>query len=229
MAARNGFLVRQRAALEAARNIDTVLFDKTGTLTKGEYGVTDVWSANNGSREEVLRLAASVDVKSEHAVARAIVRVALEEKAELVEVNDFKRLPGKGVSGALEGRKISVGGQALLQEAEIELTKEIQQKVKEAGDAGKTIIYVLEDNGLMGVIALGDIVREESREAVKKLKEQGIEVAMVTGDSEGVAQWVARELGIDTVFSQVLPEHKSDKVKELQDQGKKVAMVCDGY
>lgn len=218
MAAKNGFLVRQRLALEAARNIDVVLFDKTGTLTKGEYGVSNIFPISAADENEVLRLAASVDAKSEHSISRAVVKRAEEDGAALSHVSDFKRLPGKGVSGVIQGQEIQVGGRALL----------LGEAPDFPAQAGETIIYVLRNQKIIGAISLGDIIREESREAVESLKAQDIEVAMITGDAEPVAQWVARELGITTVFAQVLPEHKVDKVKELQAKGKKVAMVGDG-
>lgn len=224
MAARSGFLVKQRLALEAARNVDVVLFDKTGTLTKGEYGVTDVWPAS----DEVLRLAASVDAKSEHPIARAIVRRAREKEVDFSPAENFERLPGKGTRGRVDGKVISVGGERLLTDSRLQLSENIRGAVEEKNAAGATIIYVLEESSLAGAIALGDIIRDESREAVAALAAQGIEVAMITGDAEPVAKWVAKELGIETAFAQVLPEHKVDKVKELQAQGKKVAMVGDG-
>lgn len=228
MAARNGFLVRQRLALEAARNIDVVLFDKTGTLTKGQYGVTDIFPISTVDEKEMLRLAASVDAKSEHSVARAIVKRAQQDGVGLASIADFKRLPGKGVSGVVEGKIIKVGGQALWNRAGLSVSIEHRQKIEAENKAGKTIIYVLADDTLAGVIALGDIIREESREAIQQLKQQDVQVAMITGDSEAVAKWVSGELGIDEYFAEVLPEHKADKVKELQNKGQRVAMVGDG-
>lgn len=228
MAAKNGFLVRQRLALEAARNIDVVLFDKTGTLTKGEYGVTGVFSNENFSESDVLKLAASVDTKSEHSASRAIVKKAQESNVPMTSITDFKRLPGKGVSGIVDGKTVKVGGRALRESAGLTVADEIRQIIANEGRAGKTIIYVISDDKLAGVIALGDIIREESREAIKQLKGQNVQVAMITGDSEAVAKWVSQELDIDEYFAEVLPEHKADKVKELQGKGKKVAMVGDG-
>lgn len=228
MAARNGFLVRQRLALEMARNVDVVLFDKTGTLTTGEYGVTDVLSVTAKDKNEVLSLAASVDARSEHSIARAIIAKVQEQKVAFTEATDFKRLPGKGTSGVLDGKTIKVGGRSLWEESGVQMPADLSTVIQQQNKAGKTIIYVLTDKSLSGVIALGDRIREESREAVKQLKAQGIDIAMVTGDAKPVAQWVADELGIATVFAQVLPEHKAGKVKELQHRGKKVAMVGDG-
>lgn len=228
MAARNGFLVRQRLALEAARNINVVLFDKTGTLTKGVFGVTGVYAAAGGSEEEVLKLAASVDTKSEHPVSRSIVTKAQEGKIGLATISDFKRLPGKGVSGVVEGRVIMVGGRTLRDSAGLIVPDELKQTAAKEGQAGKTIIYVITNDTLAGIIALGDIIREESREAIAQLKKLGVQIAMITGDAEAVAKWVSDELGIEDYFAEVLPEHKADKVKELQNKGNKVAMVGDG-
>ncbi len=228
MAAKNGFLVRQRLALEAARNIDVVLFDKTGTLTKGEYGVTDVFPISVADKNEVLRLAAAVDAKSEHSVARAIVKKAQQENIELENITNFKRLPGQGVSGLIADQTVKVGGQSLWDELGLSLTVEARQKIDAENKTGKTIVYVLQENILAGVITLGDVIREESHDAIAQLKSQNVQVAMVTGDSQAVAKWVSEELGIDQYFAEVLPEHKTDKVEELQRQGKKVAMVGDG-
>ena len=228
MAARNGFLVRQRLALEAARNINIVLFDKTGTLTKGVFGVTGVYAAVGGSEEEVLRLAASVDTKSEHPVSRAIVTKAQEGKIGLATISDFKRLPGQGVSGLVEGKVIMVGGRALRDSTGLIVPDELKQTAAKEGQAGKTIIYVITNDSLAGIIALGDIIREESREAIAQLKKLGVQIAIITGDAEAVAKWVSDELGVEEYFAEVLPEHKADKVKELQNKGNKVAMVGDG-
>lgn len=228
MAAQNGFLVRQRLALEAARNIDVVLFDKTGTLTKGEYGVTGVFPGKGRSEAEVLQLAASVDAKSEHSVSKAIVKKAKEGKIGLLPVTRFRRLPGKGVMGVIESKDVRVGGRALWEDSGLALTDSVKGRVQQENKAGKTIVYVLSDRKFAGAVALGDIIRDESREAISQLKRQGVHVAMITGDSEAVAQWVARALGIGEYFAEVLPEHKVDKVKALQRRGKKVAMVGDG-
>lgn len=228
MAARNGFLVRQRLALESARNIDVVLFDKTGTLTKGEYGVTDVFPTADYRESEVVRLAASVEALSEHSVSRAIVQRAVESNINLASVSDFTRVAGKGVRGVVDGVVVRVGGRTLWDDTHQSLPDAFRDQVQRENEAGKTIVYVLRDEVLIGVISLGDVIREESREAVQYLKRQHVRVAMVTGDSTAVAQWVAGELGIDDYFAEVLPEHKADKVKELQAKGKKVAMVGDG-
>lgn len=222
-AAKSGFLVKQRLALEAARNVNAVLFDKTGTLTKGEYGVTDVWGFGAPERE-VLRLAASVDALSEHPAAKAIVARAEAEKIALARTEDFTRIPGQGAKGMVEGRAVSVGGAGLA----IGLNFELPEAVREEHAKGKTIVYAIRDGAVIGALALADIIREESREAVASLKQMGVTVAMVTGDAEDVARWVAAELGIEKYFSRVMPDQKSEKVKLLQGKGLRVAMVGDG-
>jgi len=228
MAARNGFLVRERMALEAARNIDVVLFDKTGTLTMGEYGVTHIIAAEENHEADIIKLAASVDVKSEHTIARAIVRKAEELHISLLPVTSFERLPGAGVSGIVDGQTIRVGGSALIRDISGLFSESDQKMIAEENTAGKTIVYVLKGTELMGALALGDEIRTESRAAIKQLQAQNIQVAMITGDSEGVAKWVAGELDIEQFFAEVLPEHKAEHVKQLQAEGKKVAMVGDG-
>ncbi len=228
MAARNGFLVRQRLALEASRNIDVVLFDKTGTLTKGEYGVVSVIATPDNTEAEVIRLAASVDTKSEHSVSKAIIEYAQNINVPITAITDFKRLPGKGVSGVVNGKTIQVGGKSLWEKSGAILSDDFQQKISEESKAGRTIIYVLHDKTLLGIISLGDIIREESRTAVATLQAEGVQVAMITGDAEGVANWVAHELNIKEYFAQVLPEDKAGKVRELQQKGQRVVMVGDG-
>ncbi len=222
-AARNGFLVKQRLALEAARNIDIVLFDKTGTLTKGEYGVTDVWALSS-DKLEIIKLAASVDAYSEHPAAKAIVSYAHTQNITLAEIKNFSRISGKGSEARVLNSSVMVGGAGIIEGKNFSFPDGVETERKK----GKTIIYVLRDGKLIGVIALADVIRDESREAVKSLKEMGVEVAMVTGDAEDVASWVAGELGMNEYFARVLPGEKSDKVKLLQSKGKRVAMVGDG-
>ncbi|MBI4160022.1 copper-translocating P-type ATPase [Candidatus Wolfebacteria bacterium] len=226
-AAQNGFLVKQRLALEAARTVDTVLFDKTGTLTKGEFGVIRVWG-ESGTDDDVLRLAASLDSLSEHPIAKAVVRGARERGMVLAEVKNFEALKGRGVRAFVDGKEVMVGGPSLLEDAEISVSRDIVKKMDEHSRKGQTVIFVLRDRTVVGAIALADIIRDESREAIHVLKEMGIRTAMMTGDSEDVAKWVSEELGIDEYFARVLPHQKSEKVRELQARGSKVAMVGDG-
>ena len=227
-AAQNGFLVKQRIALEAARTIDTVLFDKTGTLTKGEFGVGEIWNANGHTKEEVMQLAASLDALSEHPIAKAVVAKAKELGLSLAEPEKFEALKGKGVKAFVGEKEVMVGGPALLESLGVNIPSELSNQVREAGKKGKTVIFVLKDRTLLGAAALADIIREESREAIQALKELGVRTSMITGDSEDVAKWVSQELGIDEYFARVLPHQKSEKVRELQKRGLKVAMVGDG-
>ncbi|MDP2637272.1 MAG: copper-translocating P-type ATPase, partial [bacterium] len=201
LAARGGFLVRQRLSLELARNIDIVLFDKTGTLTTGSYGVTR-------AEDSVLQLAASVDAQSEHVVAKAIVEEAKKRGLKLLEAQNFQSITGKGAMATVEGVEYRVEGSE--------------------SEGAETIVSVFHGNEKIGDIELADKIREESREAVQKLKSMGVKIAMITGDSQSVASWVAKDLGIDEYFARVLPQDKSAKVKLLQERGLKVAMVGDG-
>ena len=216
LSARNGILVRQRLALEAARNIQVVVFDKTGTLTKGSYGVTAIIPLDSDEKD-MLQLAASVDNQSEHVVAKAVVEEAKKRGIELLSVTHFKRLPGKGVAGTVKKHEVVVGP-----------LDSIPAEAKTYADQGQTVIGVTVNKKLQGVIALADQIRDESREAVAALQKQGVQVAMLTGDSEDVAGWVAKELGIDKTFARVTPDQKAAKIKVLQSEGKKVAMVGDG-
>lgn len=228
LAARNGFLIKQRLALEAARNVGVVLFDKTGTLTSGEYGVADMWVAEVKDEDELLRVAASVDARSEHFISKAIVKKAQERNIQLADVTDFSRIAGKGVKAMLDGAVVYVGGAGILDDAGAAVPEDIRNAAETEGRKGKTLIYAVSGGKLLGVFALADLIREESREAVSGLKALGIKVAMITGDSDHVAAWVAKELGIDEYFARVMPDKKSEKVKLLQSQGMKVAMVGDG-
>ncbi|KKW19988.1 MAG: Cation transporting ATPase, E1-E2 family, partial [Parcubacteria group bacterium GW2011_GWA2_51_10] len=226
MAARNGLLVRQRLALEAARKVSVVLFDKTGTLTKGEFGVDTVIAGSGGAEEEVLRLAASVNSHSEHSIGKAIVAEARKRNITLEEVTNFARIPEGGVKGLVAGKEIAVGNERAL--GAKGRGEEFKSRVDVLSQQGKTVVYITSDGSLVGAIALVDVIREESRDAVSALKNLGVRVAMVTGDSEDVASWVSKELGIDEYFAKVLPHEKSEKVKLLQSRGEKVAMVGDG-
>lgn len=227
-ASRNGFLVKQRLALEAARNIDVVLFDKTGTLTKGEFGVDTIVSVLEIGETEALRLAASVNGESEHPIARAIVNEAKRRGVSLSPASNFQRIAGKGAKATIDGKDIFVGSEAFINDYNLSLDKEAQKKIGELSSQGKTIVFVFTAQKIIGVIALADIIREESREAIKTLRSFGIKTAMITGDSIDVAKWVAGELGIDEYFARVLPDQKSEKVKLLQTKGQKIAMVGDG-
>jgi Cu2+-exporting ATPase len=228
MGAREGILVRDRLALEQAREIDTVIFDKTGTLTQGEMGVVGIATAAGVEEDEALALAAAVEGDSEHMIARAIHRTAERRGLSRPTITDFEALKGRGVRASLDGQAVYVGGPRLLEMLELELPENIARFEKEAGEKGQSVIHLVQDGRVAAGFALADVIRPESKAAVEQLHGMGVEVAMLTGDSEAVAKAVAAELGIDQYFAQVLPEHKDQKVAELQRQGKRVAMVGDG-
>ena len=225
LAAKNGLLVRERMALESARNIDVVLFDKTGTLTKGEQGVVDILAKDKG---RTLSLAAALERESEHPIAKAIFQYAHGQNVPETHATDFSALSGRGVRAKAGGKMVYVGGPRLLEELKLKLDSELQKAAEEASTDGKTVVYVVEDKTVLGAIMLADVIREESKEAVARLHDMGKRVAMLTGDSKGVAAWVAKELGIKEYFAEVLPENKAETVKKLQADGSRVAMVGDG-
>jgi Cu2+-exporting ATPase len=228
LGARNGILVRDRLALEEARELDVVMFDKTGTLTEGEFGVVDMASVEGWSDDKALALAAAVEGDSEHLLARAIRGRAEEKKLDRPTVDDFEAIKGKGIRATHEGRALYVGGPRLLEQMDATLPDALQTFADKSGSKGQTVVYLFDESEPVAAFALADKIRPESREAVEKLQAMGLEVAMITGDSEEVAKAVAEELGIDTTFAEVLPENKDQKVKQLQAEGKRVAMVGDG-
>ncbi|WP_435119954.1 heavy metal translocating P-type ATPase [Halolamina sp. C58] len=227
-AAQNGMLIRDRIAMEESRNLDTIIFDKTGTLTKGEQGVVDVATVESVDEDEALALAAAVEGDSEHMIARAIREAADERGVTARNSTDFEALKGRGVRATVDGETVYVGGPNLLSQIESDVPSALATFAEQAGENAQTVVYLVRGGELIAAFALADVVREESYQVVDALHELGIEVAMLTGDSEDVANAVADDLGIDTVFAEVLPEDKDKKVTELQEQGKMVAMVGDG-
>lgn len=229
LAARNGILVRDRLALEEARNIDTVIFDKTGTLTRGEQGVVDMAVMPDWERDKALALAAAIEGDSEHIVAQGIRKAAAERKLTLPRIADFAALKGRGAQAKLDGKAVYVGGPRLLELLQMtNLPADLQAFVKTVEAKGQTVVYLIQEHTVVAALALADVIRPESKPAIQRLHDMGVEVVMLTGDSIAVAKAVAAELGIDRYFAEVLPEHKDSKVSELQKQGKKVAMVGDG-
>lgn len=228
LAARSGLLVRDRLALETARNLDVVVFDKTGTLTKGEHGVIGVHTVPGVDENDALALAAAAEKDSEHMLAKAIVRSADERELKLPEVRDFKALPGRGVEAKVDGRTLNIGGPRLLESLGRDVPERLADSVERARSAGQTVVYLVDEGKVQAAIALADVVRPESREAVDHLREMGVEVAMITGDSEDVARWVAGELGITEYYANVLPEDKAKSIQTIRVQGRRVAMVGDG-
>ncbi len=220
LAIHNGFLVRNRLQLELARKVNVVLFDKTGTLTSGKFKVKVIISQANLSNEEILKISASLNQYSQHFIAQGILEKTKEEGIELLKVEEFENLTGRGVKGKIQGKTYYLGGDNLLKELGIE-----KPKIKTVG----TTVYLVEENkNLLGAIVLEDEIRKESFEAVRNLHQMGIKVAMITGDKKEVAEKVAKELGIDEYFAEVLPRDKVNKVKELQKRNLKVMMVGDG-
>ena len=228
LAAHNGLLVRDRRGLEEARLINAVVFDKTGTLTRGEFGVVDIATADNLPSNEALRLAAAVERDSEHTIARGIVRSAEERKLLIPSVHSFEAIPGRGARASLEGRELLMGGPALLQSLAITVPEPLRGAALQSASRGQAAIYLVEGNAVIAVFAVADVVRPESHEAVRDLHQRGIQVLMMTGDARAVAESVGKELGIDTVLAEVLPDQKSAKIEELKRSGKRVAMVGDG-
>jgi Cu2+-exporting ATPase len=228
MGARNGLLVRDRRGLEEARNLDTVIFDKTGTLTLGEFRVVAMSVAQDLSEDEALRIASGIEAESQHPIARGIVKTAEDKGIDVPAADGFRAITGKGVAATIDGAEYHMGGPALLKAENVEVPPALLEAAGAAADRGQAAIYLVRDGKALAVYAVADAIREESREAIAALHERGITVAMLTGDAQAVADAVAKELGIDTVFAEVLPEDKASKVRELQAQGKKVAMIGDG-
>jgi Cu2+-exporting ATPase len=228
LGARGGLLVRDRRGLEEARRVDAVVFDKTGTLTRGEFRVVDVAVVEGWTEEAALALAAAVERDSEHTLARGVVRSAEERGLEIPAARAFEAIPGHGVRASVGERTLHVGGPALLTRLGAELPPALAAAVERAGSRGQTAIVLLEQERPVAAFAVADAIREESREAVARLHAQGVEVVMLTGDARAVADSVAADLGIDTVFAEVLPDGKSAKVEELKRAGRTVAMVGDG-
>jgi P-type Cu2+ transporter len=222
ISAKNGLLIRNRTSFERARNIQAVIFDKTGTLTQGKFGVTDTIILDGEMDEnELLSYAAAVESRSEHPIAKGITNAV--DKHD--DVKDFQAIKGKGVEGTVNDQKITIASPGYLKELKLSAENE---KLDELSSQGKTVVYVIIDDKLKGAIALADIIRDESKEAIKKLKKMGIQAIMLTGDNKKVATYVSKELGLDDYFAEVLPHEKAEKVKEIQSRGLITAMVGDG-
>jgi len=235
LSAKNGLLIRNRTAFEQARNIQAIVFDKTGTLTKGEFGVTEVIEFDRYNEKEILKYAASIESESEHPIAQGIMNSSKDK----YDLKSFNSIPGKGAEGKVNGKDVKVVSPGYLKENRIDIPSSSassgssssvskSNEIKKLSGEGKTVVYTLIDNKLVGAIALADIIREESKEAIRQLKEMGIKPMMLTGDNKQVAKWVADELGLEDYFAEVLPDQKLEKIKEVQKRGLTVAMTGDG-
>jgi Cu2+-exporting ATPase len=228
LGAQSGLLIRDRRGLEEARNLTTVVFDKTGTLTRGEFRVVDIATDGSLSADEALRVAAAVERDSEHTIAQGIVKSAEEKNLSVPKADQFDAIPGHGVKAIVDGREFYIGGPAMLKRLALAPPGALREAADRAAERGQASIYLLTPKAAVAAFTIADAVRPESREAIQRLHEQRIEVVMLTGDAKAVASAVAADLGIDTVFAEVLPGDKVDKIKELKAQGKRVAMVGDG-
>ncbi|GAA5534099.1 heavy metal translocating P-type ATPase [Deinococcus aluminii] len=225
--AREGVLFKNATALEATAGVDTVIFDKTGTLTEGKPALTDLVPAPGSSETELLRLAASADQPSQHPLAEAIVHGAGERGVTLNRAEDFDSIPGHGVQARVEGRRVLIGNRRLMEQEGVPLGN-LDMQAESLSEDGKTAMFVAANGHLLGVVAVADRIRESARVAVHALHDQGVQTVMLTGDNRRTAEAVARQLGMDTVIADVLPEQKAARVQELQGQGRQVAMVGDG-
>jgi len=226
--ARNGILVRDRLALEEARHIDVVVFDKTGTLTEGRFGVVNHVIAEGWQEREIIGLAVAIEGDSEHPIARGIRQLAQTRASEPATIINFEVIKGRGIKAVYQNKTVYMGGPRLLEMLNQTLTGELAEFRQQANDKAQTVVYLIIEDEIVAGFALADVIRPESRLAIQKLHQMNIRVAMLTGDSRQVAEAVAQELGIDSIFAEVLPEHKDQKIAELQKLGKKVAMVGDG-
>ena len=220
--------MRDRRGLEEARNVTAVVFDKTGTLTKGEFGVVDIATVDGLTPDEALRLAAAVEKDSEHTIAQGIVRSARERGLDERQAEAFEAIPGKGVRARVDGRQLYMGGPALVRAQSLDVPPTLREASERAARRGQASIYLAEDRRALAAFAVADVIRPESGDAVRALHDRGVAVVMMTGDANAVAEAVAKELGIDTVFAEVLPEQKASRIEELKRAGKRVAMVGDG-
>lgn len=224
--AEHGVLIKSGGALETAHKIETVIFDKTGTLTEGKPVVTDIITTNEITETELLRLSASAETGSEHPLGEAIVNKAKEEKLELTPAEDFEAIPGHGIAVVIDGKRMLLGNEKLMLEQNIAIT--LQENSDRLAEEGKTPMLVASDGKFLGIIAVADVLKESSVRAVEALHKMGIQVAMITGDNKRTAKAIAKQVGIDRVLAEVLPQDKAEEVKKLQLEGKKVAMVGDG-
>ena len=225
--AEHGVLIKSGAALETAHKIKTIVFDKTGTITEGKPKVTDIVTVNGISKEELLRLAATAEKGSEHPLGEAIVKEAEDKKLEFKKIDKFKAIPGHGIEVVIDGDTLLLGNRKLMVESNVDISG-LEVTSEKLASEGKTPMYIAINNTISGIIAVADTVKPSSKNAIDALHRMGIEVAMITGDNKKTAEAIAKQVGIDVVLAEVLPQDKANEVKKLQAQGKKVAMVGDG-
>ncbi len=226
ISAQKGLFIRNRIGFEDARRVDTIVFDKTGTLTEGEFGVTDVIATEeNVSEQEILRLAASIEAQSEHPLASGIVTKAKDEQIKVTQPEEFDSITGTGVTGIVDGQLVSIVSPGYLHKEGIQYD---QERFSHLSEAGKTVVFVLRNQALIGMIALADSIKDSAKEAVDQLRRIGIEAMMLTGDNEKVAREVGKQIGIEHVMAEVLPHEKADKINELKKAGNRVGMTGDG-
>src|SRR5699024_8484145 len=226
LAAKHGLLIRNRTHFEDARLVDAIVFDKTGTLTEGKFGVTNIVAEDHFSEDDVLAIAASLEAHSEHPIAQGIVQSAKDKELDLKEISDFESITGKGIQGKIDGKTINVVSPGFVKEREFSFD---QATFEDLSAQGKTVVFLLVDNVLAGMIALADIARETAQEAIESLSAEGIHSVILTGDNQKVAHWVADTLGIEEVYAEVLPDEKAAQIKQLRkDHNWKVAMTGDG-
>ena len=224
--AEQGVLIKGGESLEMAHKLNTIVFDKTGTITAGKPKVTDIVSAGKYKEEDILRWAASAEKPSEHPLGEAIIQGADERKLSLAEISNFQALPGRGIEGDIERKKMLLGNLKLMREKEIEVT--LKKEADRLATQGKTPMYLAVNDNLEGLVAVADEAKKSSAQAIQQLHSMGIEVAMITGDNKSTAKAIAKSVGIDVVLAEVLPGDKANEVKKLQAQNKKVGMVGDG-
>lgn len=225
ISAKKGLLIRNRAQFEEARRINAVVFDKTGTLTKGEFGITEIVTADHVDEDSMLRMIASLESQSEHPIARGIINSAKEKDITLIEPESFEYMQGIGLKGQVDGKEVLAVSPGYMKEENVLFPEEKYQKLSKEG---KTVIFVIIDRHFAGMVALADQIRETSKKAIKNLREMGIESIMITGDNHQVANYVGKTIGLDKVFAEVLPHEKAERIREIRQQNKKVAMTGDG-
>jgi len=225
--AEHGILIKDAESLEIAHKINTIIFDKTGTLTKGKPEVTDIIPVESISNDELLKLAGSIEKGSEHSLAEAIVKEAETKKLVLLKVEKFEAVPGHGVSGYIDDKKIVFGNKRFMDKELIDISSTIN-KISEMENSGKTVMMIGSENKLIGLIAVADIVKESAKEGLAAIQKLGIEVVMITGDNQRTANAIGQKLGINRILAEVLPDQKEAEVKKIQAEGKVVAMVGDG-